>query len=61
MFQAHQEIQTLQSETQRLKSLKICLNQQRNAYIREISQRSGEEAADGDDDEDEVSHDSGCF
>ncbi|XP_044023006.1 LOW QUALITY PROTEIN: MAX dimerization protein MGA a [Siniperca chuatsi] len=39
---AHTEIQTLQSETARLRSLKICLNQQRNAYIREISQRSGE-------------------
>ncbi|XP_045918360.1 MAX dimerization protein MGA a isoform X2 [Micropterus dolomieu] len=39
--QAHKEIQTLQNEAARLKSLKICLNQQRNAYIREIARRSG--------------------
>ncbi|XP_070697775.1 MAX dimerization protein MGA a [Pempheris klunzingeri] len=37
----HQEIQSLQSEENRLRSLKICLNQQRNAYIRQVAQRSG--------------------
>ncbi|KAL7380110.1 hypothetical protein ABVT39_011908 [Epinephelus coioides] len=40
-FLLEQEIQTLQSENGRLRSLKICLNQQRDAYIREVSQRSG--------------------
>ncbi|XP_050923742.1 LOW QUALITY PROTEIN: MAX dimerization protein MGA a [Lates calcarifer] len=39
--QARQQIQTMQTEMVRLKSLKIVLNQQRNTYIREISQRSG--------------------
>uniref|UniRef100_A0A671TVR1 MAX dimerization protein MGA a n=1 Tax=Sparus aurata TaxID=8175 RepID=A0A671TVR1_SPAAU len=39
--QAAQEIQTLQRETDRLRSLKICLIQQRKAYIREVAQRSG--------------------
>lgn len=43
MFQACQEIQSLQSETENLKSVKICLNQQRDAYIRDMSQRTGEE------------------
>ncbi|KAM6917356.1 MAX dimerization protein MGA a [Lycodopsis pacificus] len=39
--QARQEIQTLQSESATLKSMKICLNQQRDAFIRDISLRSG--------------------
>ncbi|XP_039992476.1 MAX dimerization protein MGA a isoform X3 [Xiphias gladius] len=39
---ACQQIQTLQTEMERLKGLKSLLNQQRHAYIREISQRSGE-------------------
>ncbi|XP_036927400.1 MAX dimerization protein MGA a isoform X7 [Acanthopagrus latus] len=39
--QAVEEIQTLQRETDRLRSLKICLNQQRKAFIREVAQRSG--------------------
>lgn len=43
--QAAQEIQTLQRETDRLRSLKICLIQQRKAYIREVAHRSGEQAA----------------
>ncbi|XP_022621822.1 MAX gene-associated protein [Seriola dumerili] len=39
--QARHQIQTLQTEMQRLRSVKILLNQQRNSYIRRISQRSG--------------------
>ncbi|KAM8737752.1 MAX dimerization protein MGA a isoform 5-T5 [Acanthopagrus schlegelii] len=39
--QAVEEIQTLQRETDRLRSLKICLIQQRKAFIREVAQRSG--------------------
>ncbi|KAM8916660.1 MAX dimerization protein MGA a isoform 2-T8 [Spinachia spinachia] len=39
--QARQEIQTLQSELARLTSMKTCLRQQRNAFIRDISLRSG--------------------
>ncbi|CAJ1074947.1 MAX gene-associated protein-like isoform X4 [Xyrichtys novacula] len=39
--QAHREIQTLQCETRILKSLKICLRKQRDAYLRKIHQRPG--------------------
>ncbi|XP_067335658.1 MAX dimerization protein MGA a isoform X2 [Channa argus] len=39
--QAHEEIQTLQTEMKRLENLKMGLNQHREAYITEISQRSG--------------------
>ncbi|XP_076605255.1 MAX dimerization protein MGA a isoform X2 [Chaetodon auriga] len=39
--QAYEEIQTLQSESERLQSLKTSLNQQRDVYIREIAHRSG--------------------
>ncbi|KAK2826846.1 hypothetical protein Q5P01_021060 [Channa striata] len=39
--QAHDEIQTLQTEMKRLENLKMDLNQQRDTYITEISQRSG--------------------
>uniref|UniRef100_UPI0037E7636F MAX dimerization protein MGA a isoform X2 n=1 Tax=Semicossyphus pulcher TaxID=241346 RepID=UPI0037E7636F len=39
--QARREIQTLQTEMKILKSLKICLRQQRDAYLRKIRQRSG--------------------
>ncbi|XP_054469353.1 polyhomeotic-proximal chromatin protein-like [Anoplopoma fimbria] len=39
--QARQEIQTLQNDSARLRSLKICLKQQRDAFIRELGLRSG--------------------
>ncbi|XP_037342588.2 MAX dimerization protein MGA a isoform X2 [Pungitius pungitius] len=39
--QARQEIQTLHSELARLTSMKTCLRQQRNAFIRDLSLRSG--------------------
>ncbi|XP_059209138.1 MAX dimerization protein MGA a isoform X4 [Centropristis striata] len=42
LHQAQQEIQTLKNDSVRLRSLKICLNQQRNAFITEIAQRSGQ-------------------
>lgn len=40
----------LQRENHRVRSLKICLKQQRDAYVRQIAKRSGEEAA-GDEEE----------
>lgn len=39
---ACREIDTLQRESQRLRSVKICLKQQRDAAVRTISQHSGE-------------------
>lgn len=56
VFEACEEIETLQSEMQRLKSLKMGLNQQRDAYITELSQRSGE--GPGDEEEEDDSPDS---
>ncbi len=44
-------LDTLQGDTQRLKSVKSCLFQQRNTYIRELSLRSGGEPAHDDDDD----------
>lgn len=41
-FQAQQEILTLQRANHRLRSVKICLKQQRDAYVRQIAKRSGE-------------------
>ncbi|XP_068195672.1 MAX dimerization protein MGA a isoform X2 [Antennarius striatus] len=40
---AQEEIRTLQKEAERLKSVKLSLSQQRDAYIRHISQRSGKQ------------------
>lgn len=42
VFEACEEIENLQSEMQRLKRLKMDLNHQRDAFITELSQRSGE-------------------
>lgn len=56
VFEACEEIETLQSEMQRLKSLKMCLNQQRHTYITELSQRSGE--GPGDEEKEDDSPDS---
>lgn len=42
-FQAQQEVLTLQRANHRLRSMKICLKQQRDAYVRQIAKRSGEE------------------
>ncbi|TMS21242.1 hypothetical protein E3U43_015215 [Larimichthys crocea] len=39
--QVQQDIWTEQNNEERLKSLKTCLSQQRDAYVREICQRSG--------------------
>lgn len=45
VFQAHREIQTLQADNHRMRSMKICLKQQRDAYVRQMSKGSGEETA----------------
>ncbi|KAM9341612.1 MAX dimerization protein MGA a [Symphorus nematophorus] len=41
LHRAREEIETLQRETDRLMSLKTKLNQQRDIFIRDVSQRSG--------------------
>lgn len=48
VFQAHREIQSLQADNHRMRSMKICLKQQRDAYVRQISKGSGEEGASPD-------------
>lgn len=49
LFQVQQDIWTEQNNEERLKSLKTCLSQQRDTYVREICQRSGEQNRAGPD------------